>query len=107
MKINNVEFELNLSDPKVLEDLRIETEVFNRMIYKINQMSISINEKVIRKKVLLGVFFERVFGEGSDKKIFNDCLSISECENIMKQFNREVRKQYSDLKGIVIKFPFN
>lgn len=105
MVINNIEFKLDLSDSKVLDNVRIEVEVFNRMVDKINQMDISCKEKVIRKRILLCVSLEGLFGKGADKKIFNDDVTASKCESVMKQFNREVKKQYANLKGIVIEFP--
>jgi hypothetical protein len=105
VRINNVEFELNLAEPKVLENVRIEIEAFNHTVDQINQMNISTMENSIRKEILACVSLERILGYGAGEKIFHDGISITKCENIMKQFNREINKEYSQLKGIVIKFP--
>ncbi len=105
IRINNIDFKLDLNDPNVLDNLKIAIEVCNRFIDDTNSRNLADEDKIIRKETVFFVTLDNVLGKGAADKIFDGVINPERCLDVMKQFNREINKQISNLKGIVIRFP--
>ncbi|NFH90371.1 hypothetical protein FDA33_09220 [Clostridium botulinum] len=105
ISINNIDFKLDLSANGTLQNLKDEIFVCNKCMREVDFMNLSDEDKIIRKETIMYVSLDRILGEGAADKIFKDVINPDICINVIKQFNKEIIKQYSNLKGIVIRFP--
>lgn len=105
IRINGIEFELDLSNSKVLDNIKIAIEVCNRFIDDTNSRNLADEDKIIRKETVFFVTLDNIFGEGAADRIFNGVINPEICLDVIKQFNNEINKQISNIKGIVIRFP--
>lgn len=105
MKINGVEFELDLSTPKETVDLKLNIISFNQYVKEIDSSELSEFDKQVRRECALCILLNNVLGPGADKKIFRGYIDQYISYSVTMQFNQEVKKLLKNNRGIVIEFP--
>lgn len=105
IKINGVEFELDLSTPKETVDLKLNIISFNQYVKEIDSSELSEFDKQVRRECALCILLNNVLGPGADKKIFRGYIDQYISYSVTMQFNQEVKKLLKNNRGIVIEFP--
>ena len=105
IKINGVEFELDLSTPEEIVDLKLNIISFNQYVNEIDSSELSEFDKQVRRECALCILLNNVLGLGADKKIFRGYIDQYISYSVILQFNKEVKKLLKDNKGILIEFP--
>lgn len=106
MNINNVLLKLDISNEG---DLNKYKEALNRLSDGINDIIstkfISRREREALYIMFICNFFNELFGEDTDKRLFGDKPYFNRCFNALKQLQNEVISQKKNLRGLIINFP--
>lgn len=106
LKINNVELELDLMDADTAE--KYEKAIKNLDEKEKNkQEGLGMAETIRQECKLVFDFFNEVFGEGTDKKIFGNKTNYAECEKAFKQVCDYTVAQTTDLRKRTAKYSSN
>lgn len=103
MKINDVELELDLYDADVMDRY---TEAIKKLEEKEKNKSIKglSNGDIIRQECqMVFDFFNEIFGEGTDKKVFGNKTNIKICLEAFKQvveYSASIDKGLAKLSAI-------
>ena len=107
MIINNVELEdLDLMDADIAEK-------YENALYIMQEKATDTKEglslaQIIRKECnLVFDFFNAVFGEGTDKKVFGNRTNYKECLEAFEQFIKYVGENKKDIDKIMGKYSSN
>lgn len=103
LKINNIELELDLFDADVAE--KYENAVKNlQEKEKKNSVEGKTFSQIIRSQcILIFDFFNDIWGEGTDKKIFGNKTNYKVCENAFKDVVQYTASFQKDLKPFKLK----
>ena len=103
MKINGVELpDLDIYDLKVAEKFDKELHTVSEVGAKLEGLS---TPEVIRVQcTAIFKFFNNMFGEGTDKKIFGDKVNLVTCLKALDEFVTQVRDQKEKIEEISNKY---
>lgn len=106
MKINGVELQdLDIYDLEVAEKFDKELKVVAGVGGKLEGLSTA---EVIRVQcTAIFKFFNNMFGEGTDKKIFGNKVNLVTCLEALDEFVSQVREQKGRIEEISIKYSPN
>lgn len=105
VRINGIEFELDLSNIETRNNTQISILSFNYYVDQLEKEELSEFDKQIRREAALCIVLNNVLGPGADKKIFRGYIDQYISYSVALQFNKEFKKILKDNKGIVIEFP--
>lgn len=108
VKILNAELEIDFYDADVMEKIENSFEETQKQVQAYMQEKTTKTSEVIRGvcKVVFD-FFNRVFGEGTDKKIFGTKTNLIDCLKAFEQFVDAKTKQDKELEEISNKYSPN
>lgn len=106
MIINGVELQdLDIYDLEVAEKFDKELKVVAGVGEKLEGLS---TPEVIRTQcTAIFNFFNELFGEGTDKKIFGDKVNLVTCLKALDEFITQVRDQKEQIEKISNKYSLN
>ena len=106
MIINGVELQdLDIYDLEVAEKFDKESKVVAGVGEKLEGLS---TPEVIRTQcTAIFNFFNELFGEGTDKKIFGDKVNLVTCLKALDEFITQVRDQKEQIEKISNKYSLN
>jgi len=106
MKINGVELEyLDIYDIEVAEK-------YENGLKKIKEMSTNINDKSLSEGIRIQCnyifdFFNTMFGEGTDKKVFGNKVNLLTCFKAFEELILQVNEQKKEIEKISNKYSPN
>lgn len=106
MKINGVELEdLDIYDVEVAEK-------YESGLKKIKEMSNDVNDKSLSETIRIQCnhifdFFNTLFGEGTDKKVFGNKVNLVTCIKAFEELILQVNEQKKELEKISNKYSPN
>lgn len=105
VKILNTELEIDFYDADVMEKIENSFEETQQEVQNYMNKKTQKTSEVIRSvcKVVFD-FFNKVFGEGTDKKIFGTKTNLIECLKAFEQFVDAKVKQDKELEEISNKY---
>lgn len=106
MIINGVELQdIDIYDLEVAEKFDKELKVVAGVGEKLEGLS---TPEVIRTQcTAIFNFFNEIFGEGTDKKIFGDKVNLVTCLKALDEFITQVRDQKGHIEEISSKYSIN
>lgn len=106
MKINGVELEdIDVFDVEVMK--RYEEAIDNVIGEVSGKESEKISEIIGIQCNAIFHFFNKIFGDGADKKIFGSKVNLLTCINAFEEFKEYVEKQKGDAEKIFHKYSPN
>ena len=103
MKINGVELpDLDIYDLKVAE--KFDKELHTVSEVGANLEGLSTPEVIRVQCTAIFKFFNNMFGEGTDKKIFGDKVNLVTCLKALDEFVTQVRDQKEKIEEISNKY---
>lgn len=106
MKINEVELEdLDIYDIDVVEK-------YENGLKKIKEMSTDIKDKSLSQSIRIQCnyifdFFNTMFGEGTDKKVFGNKVNLLTCLKAFEELILQVNEQKKEIEKISNKYSPN
>ena len=108
MKINNVELDdLDLFD---LDTAAKVEDAINVLEEKENESELSglgLADVIRQKCQFIFDFFNEVWGEGTDKKVFGEKTNVKECYKAFAQVIEKIGQSKSELESITLKYSSN
>lgn len=106
IKINGVELEeLDIYDLEVAEKVDKELKVVGDVGKKLGGLS---TPEVIRTQCnAIFIFFNALFGDGTDKKLFGNRVNLVTCLKALDEFVTQVRNQKEKIEEISNKYSPN
>jgi len=106
MKINNVELEdIDILDADTAEKYEDSLEVVAGIAKKVEGMKAS--QSIRTQCNTIFEFFNTLFGEGTDKKIFGDKVNLGTCMKAFEELVVTVNTQKEDIEKLVNKYSPN
>lgn len=106
MIINGVELEdLDIYDLEVAKKYDKALETVNDISEKVDRMSLS--EGIVYQCNLIFDFFNTMFGEGTDKKVFGSKVNLLTCLKAFEEFQLQINEQKKELDRLMNKYSPN
>lgn len=103
MKVNNVEMgDFNIFDYEVIQKYEKALKTLQEKEKKTKPKNIA--EMIKEQCGIVFDFFNVLFGEGADKKIFGDKVDLLTCFNVLGDFIIEVNKQSEKISQVTQKY---
>lgn len=102
MKLNNVEMgEFDVFEAENSERLEKAIEMLDGMD---NTVGLTMSEQIKQQCTIVFDFFNIVFGEGTDKKIFGDRVNLMICIKALGDFLQYTNNQENEINKITSKY---
>lgn len=106
MIINNVELEdLDIYDLEVAEKYEKALETVKDISEKVDRMSLS--EGIRYQCNLIFDFFNTMFGEGTDIKVFGSKVNLLTCLKAFEELTSKINEQYKEIEKLSNKYSPN
>ena len=106
LKINDVELELDLMDGDTAEKYENAIDKLNSKAQEKHEKE-TLSQSIKRQCNLVFDFFNEVFGEGTDKKLFGNKTNLRECTEAFKQVIDYTEEQHKELEKDLLKYSPN
>lgn len=105
MKILNVELEdLDLMDADIASKYEIAIDALQSKQKNKQLENLSISEVIRMECGFIFDFFNQIWGEGADKKVFGEKTNFRECEKALKEVIDYTISQTEDIKKRTLKY---
>lgn len=105
MKINNVELtDLDLLDAEVAEKYENAINELNSKAKESTNEGLKLSQIITRECTLIFDFFNSLFGEGTDKKVFGDKTNYKVCLNAFKEVIDFTSEQTKEIEKSFAKY---
>ena len=107
MLINNVEIEdIDLLDAEVAEKYEKAIDILKNKSGLTNE-GLGLADTIRKECNLIFNFFNEIFGEGTDKKIFGNKTNYGVCTEALKEVIAQTNEQIKELDKITAKYSVN
>ena len=107
LNINGVELELDLMDAEVAEKYEKAIKELDRKEKEKNTEGLSLAQVIRQECAYVFEFFNEVWGEGTDKKVFGGKTNYNECEKAFKDVVDYCKEEIERLKTRTAKYSSN
>lgn len=105
MKINGVDIEFDVLDADTMDKYETALPFLEeKMNEELNKNYAKVSDSIRSQCHIVFDFFNKIFGEGTDKKIFGDKTNLRICYEAVETINAESQKQKNYFENLVQKY---
>lgn len=107
LNINGIELELDLMDADIAEKYEKAIKELDRKEKEKNTEGLNLAQIIRQECTYVFDFFNEMWGEGTDKKVFGNKTNYNECEKAFKQVVDYCKDEMERLKARTSKYSSN